>query len=556
MKVIHKDVVVIGSGISGLMCSIRAKERGLNVLVVSKEPISWGNTRISGGIIASNEFDKQLFIEDVLNAGRKINQFDLVDLIINKLPNEVETLEQWGHTFLRSKNEPDKKEYVQPGGHSEPRTLKALNRGISISNTLKQKFISLDIDVLEEVLAVNVLVQEKQIAGVLCYDWKNDEWFGVNAGAVVLACGGAGMIYYPHTDNMRSATGDGYALGLRAGAKLIDMEQIQFIPFGIVSPRGMRGLEVGDTSAAGPYGKLVNQKGEVIEDRPFNKTREEISRLIAIEIEKGNGTPNGGIWLDPTENLEHKDGMENWHHWRSIGTTDTIRNAYGVKASKWEEKYEVSPTQHYVMGGLHVNTFGETQIQGLYAVGENASGFHGAGRIGSMSLFEALTFSAHVGNNIRLRGKKMTLTKPDYINERDKMMTAYEGVNEAHPVVLKKELGMMMWQYCGVIRSEEKNETLLHGIHELEESVKKMKVNFHGNNDFFLHLFELESMLLTSKAVAISSLMRKESRGSHYRSDFPSENLWWENKNIIVFNEGDELKAELMPNEQHYDLRQ
>lgn len=539
MKIYHFDVVCIGSGVAGMMASITAAEKGQKVGVVSKDPIGWGNTRISGGIVTTNEKNDDKLYEDILRTGENINQTGLVKTLINNSQTINDSLEEWGHIYLRNQRNPSEKELVKPGGHTTARTLKSHNRGISIANSLRTKFLEKDITTLEEIVVCEIIVRKGRACGILCYDWVNNQWIGVNAPHIILACGGGGMIYYPHSDNMRSSTGDGYALGLRAGARLIDMEQIQFIPFGILYPRGMRGLEIGDTSAAGPYGVLRNADREaVVTDLP-NKTREHVARAIAVEVRKGKGSPNGGLWLDPTENRKHSDGEKNWEHWKSIGTLNTIKMAYGTKAAQWSEPFEVSPTQHYFIGGLYIDKHGRTDILGLYAVGESAGGFHGAGRMGSMSLFEALTFGKLVGEEVAMSTlPSPTLDELDFTEEKYSFIKWFQsdsGQEDSKPIQLKRKLSKVMWEKAGVVKDERSLRECLMSLEEIEKRVKNISLSFEQTyNHQFLEAIELQSLIITAKAVVLSAIERRESRGSHYRSDYPEKNEKWQERNVFV----------------------
>lgn len=536
MEIYEYDLVCIGSGVAGMMAAISAAERGLNVCVVSKDQIGWGNTRISGGIVATNESNEKALCDDVLRTGEYINQKKLVELLLSRSKTINDLVEKWGHIYLRNPDKPGEKELVKPGGHTIPRTLKSFNRGISIANSLRSKFLKMDIKTLEEVVVCRIMVRSGKAGGVLCYDWVNNKWIGIVSSNIILACGGGGMIYYPHSDNMKSATGDGYALGLLAGAKLIDMEQIQFIPFGILYPEGMKGLEVGDTSAAGPYGVLRNRNGEIVVDNLPNKTREFVSRAIALEVQKGNGSPHGGLWLDPTENRKYEDGEKNWQHWKSIGTANTLKMAYGSKAAQWAEKFEVSPTQHYCMGGVQIDEIGRTNISGLYAAGETAGGFHGAGRMGSMSLFEGLAFGKVVGEEIiKNTNNGDQIEEGEFRLEKQKILEQFNYGNKYKAIRLKRELSKIVWENAGIIRIESSLKSALKALDEIKEKSKFIHISFeHSYNHQFLEAMELQFMLLTAQSVVLSAIQRTESRGSHYRGDYPIKDIIWQKKNVLV----------------------
>ncbi|MEH7014126.1 FAD-binding protein [Neobacillus niacini] len=544
MEILKYDLVCIGSGVAGMMASIAAANSDAKVCLVSKEPLGWGNTRISGGIISTKGKDKKSLLSDMLKSGNHLNQISLLTALLDKSVGIHELIESWGHIFVSDQDLLFQKKMIKPGGHSEARTLISHQRGILLSNILRSKLLDSNTHIIEEVIACKVITQEKTIRGVLLYDWKKGKWVTILSPKVILACGGGGMVYAPHTDNMRSATGDGYALGLNAGANLIDMEQIQFMPFGIVYPQGMLGLELGDTSAAGPYGVLKNKDGKIICRDMHNKTREEVSKKIALEIALGNSSPNGGLWLDPTENRKNEDGEESWKNWKSIGSLDPLRLACGAKAFQWQEPFEVLPTQHYIMGGVQIDDKGNTSVPGLMAVGETAGGIHGAGRMGSMSLFEGLVFGKIIGKEVIRKQDSIKQVSIEDIEEEKENFKSYISKQKGHyhAVNLKQEIGEVMWKYAGIIRS---HDTLNHALNLLSHiELKSQKLDIEWENGFrfqTLEAIELRFMLTTSKSIILSALARRESRGSHYREDYPNKEESNSVKNMIIQSKHGEL---------------
>ncbi len=526
MKIYEFDVLCIGSGVSGLMAAISASKHK-KVCVLSKEPLSWGNTRISGGIIASNG-DSGLQA-DMFNSGQQLNQANLVEALLSNSEDIHDVIESWGHLYMREEGDSSKRMKIKPGGHTTARTFVSSYQGISLANVLRYKLLSHEITILEERIVCQLLKRDGRVYGALAFHWTTGEWSMIVSNQTILASGGAGMLYYPHTDNMRSATGDGYALALQAGAKLIDMEQVQFIPFGVASTEAVTGLEIGDTAAAGPYGVLKNHQGKVFLDDLPTKTREYVSRKIALEMKKGDTSPHGGVWLDPTDNLTKQDGMKAWENAKLVGSLDAVKFVYGSSCYQWKAPFEVIPTQHYMMGGIQIDEKGRTEIRGLMAVGEVAGGIHGAGRLGSMSLFEGLVFGRLVGEEA---AKSSQSEQPISALNEEELLTRFKDDMSAEkgdysPFRLKKELAKVMWEYVGIIRDEQGLNTALLRLNELERQANSLRIDWSckSYNYVILNAVELKFMLTTAKAVLMSALKRKESRGSHFRIDYPSSHL-------------------------------
>ncbi|NWQ43415.1 FAD-binding protein [Bacillus sp. EB106-08-02-XG196] len=534
MKIINYDVICVGSGVAGMMACLAASHSGANVCLVSKEALGWGNTRISGGIISTLGSKKEDLITDILKSGHELNQHELVKTLINDSADVHSLVQSWGHLFDIQQGQLKK---ITPAGHSEARTLISVQRGIHLSNILRNQLLKLQIDILEEIIVCKVLVQQRRAVGILLYDWKEGDWLVLLSPKVILACGGGGMLYSPHTDNMRSATGDGYALGLIAGAELIDMEQIQFMPFGVVYPNGMMGLELGDTSAAGPYGVLKNGHGKVICSDLPKKTREEVSKIIALEIKRGNASPHGGIWLDPTENLKHEGGLESWRNWKAIGSLEPLKIAYGTKAYQWQEPFEVLPTQHYIMGGILIDDKGNTNVSGLIAAGETAGGVHGGGRMGSMSLFDGLVFGRLVGKELAKSQERYSKPSRGWLEEEKENFKTFVTKQKRvfSPLKLKQDLGKVIWTYAGIIRDKNGLEIGLNLINEIEEKANNLQISWEPRYfQLIVEAIELRFMLITARSILLSALARNESRGSHYREDFPSKEVNQTVKNIVI----------------------
>ncbi|WP_240374409.1 FAD-binding protein [Bacillus piscicola] len=547
MEVYYSDILCIGSGVAGLMSSIAAAELNRKICIVSKEPFSWGNTRISGGVIASNQGPS--FFDDILKSGEELNSTKLVETLLQESDNIHDTLEDWGHVYQRDGKHKNK---IKPGGHTEARTYVSSYKGISLGNILRMRLLKEDnVQVLEETAVCQILVEGNRAYGAMCFNWVKNEWSVIYASQIILASGGGGMLYAPHTDNMRSSTGDSYALALQAGASLVDMEQVQFIPFGIAEPVGMVGIEVGDTAAAGPYGVLTNDNGEVFLDDIPNQTREAVSRKIALQMSGGTADFRNTVWLDPSANTKEVAGRKAWENAKQAGSLEGLKYAYGAKSYKWKEPFKVVPTLHYIMGGVIVDHDGNTTVDGLMAAGEAVGGVHGAGRMGSMSLFEGLVFGRLVGHRAaeKVTGKRdqcvSKLVLQSFIDNYKKSLSNEKGVYS--PFKLKDELSSVMWQYAGLIREEKGLRIALDKVIQIERKAQSLNIDWCNSayRQVILNTIELKSMLVTAKSIIISALKRTESRGSHFRLDYPNEStlgLY----NVRVNTSRDEMNAQIV----------
>ncbi|NBR94251.1 MAG: fumarate reductase/succinate dehydrogenase flavoprotein subunit, partial [Actinobacteria bacterium] len=432
------DVVVVGAGGAGLRAAVEAREAGFKVAIICKSLFGKAHTVMAeGGIAAAmgnaNSSDNwQVHFRDTMRGGKFLNNWRMAELHAKESPERVWELEMWGALFDRTKE--GKISQRNFGGHEYPRLAHVGDRtGLELIRTMQQRIVALQqqdgknngdmeshIRVFAEVTITDVLVENGTAAGVYGYRRESGSEILFEAGAVILATGGIGKSFKV-TSNSWEGTGDGHALALRAGGKLIDMEFVQFHPTGMVWPPSVRGILVTE-SVRGDGGVLTNSEGqrfmfnyipEVFKDKyadteeeadrwykdqannrrpPELLPRDEVARAINSEVKAGRGSPHGGVFLDVSKRLpadEIKRRLPSmWHQFKELADVDIT-----------EQPMEVGPTCHYVMGGVQVDpdTAAAVGLQGLFAAGEVAGGMHGSNRLGGNSLSDLLVFGRRAG---------------------------------------------------------------------------------------------------------------------------------------------------------------
>lgn len=537
----HYDVLVIGGGGAGIMAAVASAEAGVRVAIVCKEPVGYGNTRMAVGLTACAGLPgdgREAFMEDILASGEGLCNQTLVETLVDDCRNALAKLEAFGHTFNRDKAGKLSEEVVsRAGGHTRSRTLTSSGAGIGMAQSLRAAAEKYRIRMYEDTLALSLVKKDGAICGVSVLTLADGKESVLGAKAVVLATGGGGWLFYPQTSNNRGTVGDGYALAFRAGAQLIDMEQVQLIPFGITHPEAYRGLICGEPIVAGPRGVMFDSEGRVVLDQGINKlTRAAVVRAMAGAILARRVTEHGGLTLDLRPNLE--DGTVYRDKIRATGIFDSVLVSYGRKAYNWEEPWEVTPTVHHFMGGIVADIDGRTSVPGLFAAGEVMGGVHGGNRLGSVALTEIMVFGLRAGQAAAVYAKKReellsSTTAP--------VVTTLLGSQGTHrPAHLCRKLQKIMWEYAGLVREGARLRNALELINEISREAEDLSVSAETvYNTELRDSIELGFMLETARLVLTSALLRQESRGAHLRSDFPDRGgQEWE-RNIILFRGAD-----------------
>lgn len=546
------DILVVGAGGSGLRAAIEAAKSGLKVGVVCKSLLGKAHTVMAEGGIAAAlgnvdpEDNWKEHFRDTMYGGKFLNDWRFVLKHAQLAPECVLELQEWGALFDRT---PDGRILQRAfGGHSWRRLVHVGDRtGLEMIRTLQDKLLSFkNVEIFQEVTIIHLLKDGEMIAGAVGYFRESGRFIVFKTPAVILATGGLGRIYEV-TSNSWEYTGSGYALALFAGAELRDMEFTQFHPTGMVWPPSVKGILVTE-AVRGEGGRLYNSKRERFMERydPVRlelSTRDLVARAIYTEIKEGRGTEHGGVYLDvshlPADVVKKKlPGM--YKQFLEFAGIDITR-----------EPMEVAPTMHYTMGGVAVDP--ETQmskVPGLFAVGETASGLHGANRLGGNSLSDLLVFG-------KLGGKGAadyvsSLKKTPQIDNSEveyvikEALKPFEETDGVSPYDIHEELRKTMQSYVGIFREEKDLKKALDIIQEL----KKKKVRVSGNVMFnpAWHLaLDLKFMLTCAECVALAALGRKNSIGAHSRLDFPEEPKEKYNQFIRLKNGNLEIEKRPVP---------
>jgi succinate dehydrogenase/fumarate reductase flavoprotein subunit len=552
MQIKKSDVLVIGSGGAGVTAAVEAAAAGASVTIVSKEPLGYGDTRISLGVMStapdtSIGDSEEQFAEDMIRGGDGLNDPKLVRALVHDALDATVTFESFGHIFSRDDEGKLKIHTVPPGGHSISRAISSPGVGISMGHTMRSAVARANIEVVEEAVCSELLARDGEVVGAVALRTVSGEPVALLAKSTVIAAGGAGALYYPHTDCMPSVSGDSFGLALKAGADLVDMEQVQFIPFAVTHPASMLGAPCGEPAMAGPYGKLFNNKGDLVLENIMPMTRAAVSRVMMEEIRRGGATEHGGLILDLRPNIESPGGEIFFAMMKKLAGVflDIVRKAYGEKAANLEEPWDVLPAAHYNMGGIKTDDWCRACIPGLYACGQAQGGVMGGNRLGSTSLTEVFVFGKRAGITAAREAKKRSFVEAEVAKEPLDKLESLSGSSGANrPVELKRALQRLTWEKVGPLRDGRGLGEALEQIRSLAKAAKNLRVSKIKNyNSEVIDAIELVHMLASAEAIVVSALGRKESRGAHVRIDFPER----ENKlpvcNVLVGLKNGEYEA-------------
>ncbi len=534
-SILKSDVLIIGSGGAGLRTAIELYDKNLDVLVVGKCKIRDAHTIMAtGGINAAlGNMDPQdswrLHAADTIRDGSFINDSIAVRMLCKNAPNAIKELSKWETNFHKEKNGKITQRFF--GAATYRRACFAGDHtGREILNILVNQVLKRKIKFKSEIYIFSLLNTRGKINGAIGLEIKKGKIIVFHTKIVVLATGGHSRMFSRSSSRFWENNGDGIKLGYEVNAKFMDMEMFQFHPTGMLYPKKAEGMLVTE-AVRGEGGILTNVKGERFMKKYDPKrlelsARDIITRAIYMEVKNGNGTKRGGVFLD----ISHKP--KNYILKRLPKMYNQFKNYANIDISK--QKMEVAPTAHYSMGGIFVDhTKGKTTIPNLFSIGEVTGGVHGANRLGGNSLAELMVFGKLTGKYIANKVKKkkfIELNKKIIKNEIENLMKKLNN-NGRDPIEIKKEIQKMMWKYAGVVRKERDMKRALREIEKFKNIKLKTGKSLRLNEELIASL-DIQNMIPTCEMIIKSALFRKESRGAHYRSDYPKTLEKW-NKNII-----------------------
>jgi len=548
VPVIETDLLILGAGGAGLCAALHAADAGkkIKILMVTKSIVGKGgcSRMVQGGYNAvlnpADSFEKHF--TDTLKGGQFINNQDLAWELVNTAPQRVKEMEtKYGCFFDRN---PDGTIHQKPfAGQSFDRTIhKGDLTGIEIISRLAEQVFSRNIDYLDEHRAVELLwdKQGTKIVGALILDVDRGEFLIAHA-RTTLVCTGGGPTMYKLFAPSLDKSADGIALCYRAGAAMVDMEMVQFHPTGLIVKGSNTSGTLLEEGLRGAGARLFNALGERFMERyaPDVKeraTRDVVSRSSFLEIVAGRGTPNGGVFIDAS--VMGPEFVEK----NFPGMVERC-NDYGFDLA--HGRVEVSPTAHFFMGGVRIDTHCLTDLDGLYAAGEDAGGVHGANRLGGNGIADSTVFGGIAGDSManNVIGRELVPFDETQVEEIIKQVEAPLGREGLDLYPLRDTLRLSNWEKLGITRDE---KGLLEGLQTIQELKGKMdQVGIAGSrvcNISWNDWLNMRNLLDASEMIGRSALERKESRGAHYRNDFPEKNNKEYLKNLFIKREKGEPK--------------
>jgi len=514
LKKIKTDFLIVGSGIAGLYTSLKIYDKG-EVILLTKGNLKESNTEYAQGGIAVALGDKdspRLHMEDTLKAGANFCDPEAVEVLVTEGPKCVEELIELGTKFDKIEG---KYKTALEAAHQRPRILRARGdaTGAEIERSLSEKVIKENkIKIKENILVIDILAEHNTCYGLLALDSNTNEIIAYLARATILASGGAGQLF-SNTTNPDVATGDGIAMAYRGGAKVTDLEFIQFHPTALYHQGSPKFLISEAVRGEGAILKNINGESFMHSYHPLAELapRDIVARAITDQMKK---TKSDYVYLDATK---IKDKFP--QRFPTI-----YKNCLNLDIDPEKEYIPVAPAAHYTMGGIKTDTWGQTNLTNLYACGEcTSTGVHGANRLASNSLLEGLVF----GNRITQKIKENVIYSS--MNKLEEPKLSYHAhqkrYKEYNTIELKKELQKIMWNKVGIIRNSSGLKKALQKINQWEFIFKSELKTAED--------FELVNLITLANLVASSALQREESRGAHYRKDFPDrDDINWK-KHII-----------------------
>jgi succinate dehydrogenase / fumarate reductase, flavoprotein subunit len=576
------DVLIIGGGSAGLRAAIEAHDAGADVLIISKSKRGDPHTTLArGGINAAlgtmdPEDNWMMHAADTLREGEFLADYERVEVLCKNAPDAIHELVSWGARFHREKDGRLTQRFF--GAHTYRRTVFYEDwTGQEIIRVLMEQVNQRKIKIIDNVYITKLLLtsdsdggygdndfdrerpssatgtgttrieeqvvndeeeQQNAVKGAFGVDLENKEFATFECNSLILAAGGYTRVYTVSSSRIFENYGEGIALAYEAGVDLIDMEMVQFHPTGMVWPEKALGT-LATEAIRGEGGILLNSRGERFmknydPERMELGPRDVVARAVYNEIISGRGTEHGGVWLDVTH--LRKEVIQE----RLTTMYEQFQRLDGIDISK--EKMEVGPTAHYSMGGIVVDIKCRTEVKGLFAVGEVISQIHGANRLGGNSLLDTIVFGKIAGGEaakLAKRAEEGKINKTKSSSQLNSNVDNQKGNDDDYyggiflvkePIRFRNKIQELMNQNAGIIREKTRLQDGLERILQLKDEFHSHKQNFNlkdfeiDDNDTSENIvltLQVKSSLVACEAIIRSALIRQESRGAHYRSDFP-----------------------------------
>ncbi len=554
METLKTDVLIIGSEGAGARAAIEACDRGAEVTLVTKGRLGrHGATVMAAADIAvdshslsvllgqgSPDDSPETFLEDMVIEGKWLNNQYLARLVAEEVPDRMRELLDWGLKYTEVRQMP---------GHRFPRNL--YTSGTEMIRTLGRQVRQRKIRILEDVYIHALLTQKGEVVGAMGLDLRQGKPIVLSAKVVVLATGGCHGVY-SYTTGPEGLTGDGHAMAYSAGAELTNMEMVQFIPTTPLEPAMARGslflFLMGPQNALRLW--LLNKHGERFmsrwdPQRMEHSTRDVLSLAIMTEILAGRGGPQGGVYYS----LAHlpKNLVADFARWGGKPYLKENWHVHGLDFTPVIEKLmrgeavEVVPAVHFFMGGIKVNERCETTVPGLYAAGEVVGGIHGANRLSGAAFSHMLVLGQRAGHFAAQRVRELTVhPEPDpepVSSSAESLLRPIRAQGTINAYEVKRELQDMAWRRAGVIREGESLKTALVDIDRIKQKtltdMASRAKETHFNPEW-LECLQVENITLILEMITRSALLRQESRGAHFRKDFPEmDSQQWLSSTVI-----------------------
>jgi len=530
LKTVSADVLIIGGGAAGLRAAIEARRSKIDVLLISKTPPGLGNcTAYAGGGFQGplGKLTPEEHIERTVKGGKFLNNRKLVETMSRDAKSRLMELREFGVK-------------LETGDGTARVSGPFPMNGTGLTFPLVDFTRASGVRMMQNLIAVRLCRAGDRVVGAVGFNRLTGEVIGFQAKSTVVASGGAGQIY-ARTDTPVGTTGEGYAMAYEAGAKLMDMEFVQFFPFGLVE----QGLPMFlFNPGVVEMGRLVNNRDEEFlkaagysPGRDFVQHRDTLSRLICREIHEGRGDRDAVL-------LDLKAPQPTQYSLNMLGELDEIKRKWLSKFDLQARNLHIAPLVHYFMGGIEIDQDGRTDVPGLYAAGEVTGGIDGANRLGGNALTNTIVFGARAGKAAAEHARTSRFEPVDSsarkLHGHVAELRSRSASAGAHPKEIRRRLQRMMVRNVGVIRSKESLQGAFECLGELRNDLARI----HASSSWELGAaLEVEAMLTVAEMVAKCASERTESRGAHYRLDYPDENDTWL-KNIMVQRSGQEMKIE------------